>query len=198
MNLLTLKDWGSGDIFSVLKLAQDMKKIPENYSEYLLGKTLAMLFQKTSTRTRMSFETAMTQLGGHAQYLDWRTTNLNLGSLQDEIKCMARYADVIMARVYKHHDINTIAEASTVPVINGLCDLYHPCQIMADLLTIKERFKDFKGLKLAYVGDGNNVCNSLLIGCAKTSIEIQLTLSLWDSVMMLILCTVYQHIEDMR
>ena len=131
-----------------------------------------MLFQKTSTRTRMSFETAMTQLGGHAQYLDWRTTNLTLGSLKDEVKCMSRYADIIMARVYKHSDIQAIADASTVPVINGLCDIYHPCQALADLLTIKEKFRKLDGLKLAYIGDGNNVCNSLLIGCAKTNVEI--------------------------
>jgi len=172
MNLLTLKEFSDEEILSLIKKAVDMKKNPKKYYNKLTNKTLAMLFQKTSTRTRMSFESAMTQLGGHAQYLDWRTTNLTLGSLKDEIKCMARYADVIMARVYKHEDILTMAEASSVPLINGLCDKYHPCQVMADLLTVYENFGKLKGIKLAYVGDGNNVCNTLLIGCAKTGMEI--------------------------
>ncbi|MDP2908913.1 MAG: ornithine carbamoyltransferase [Nanoarchaeota archaeon] len=172
MNLLTLDDWSSKDIGSVLDLAQVIKKDPKKYYDTLTNKTLAMLFWKTSTRTRISFESAMTQLGGHAQYLDWRTTNLALGSLKDEIKCISRYVDVIMARVYGHADIEAIAEASNVPVINGLSDMFHPCQILADLLTVKEKFNRLKGLKLAYVGDGNNVCNTLLIGCAKMGVEI--------------------------
>jgi ornithine carbamoyltransferase len=172
MNLLTLKEFDGNEILNIITKAVDMKKNPEKYYNTLTNKTLAMLFQKTSTRTRISFESAMTQLGGHAQYLDWRTTNLTLGSLKDEIKCIARYVDIIMARVYKHEDILAIVEASSVPVINGLCDKYHPCQIMADLLTVYERFDKLKGIKLAYVGDGNNVCNTLLIGCSKTGMEI--------------------------
>lgn len=172
MDLLTLEDWSGEDIISVLKLAQKIKKNSNKFSKSLKDKSLAMLFQKTSTRTRISFESAMTQLGGHAQYLDWRTTNLSLGSLKDEIKCIARYVDIIMARVYSHKDIEAIAEASSVPVINGLSDLYHPCQILADLLTIKEKFDHLKDINLAYVGDGNNICHSLLIGCAKTGVNI--------------------------
>ncbi len=172
MNLISLRDWSSKEIISVLELGRRIKKKPSKYYRTLRNKTLAMLFQKTSTRTRMSFEAGMTQLGGHAQYLDWTKTNLTLGSLQDEIKCMARFADIIMARVYKHSDIEAIAEASTVPVINGLCDMYHPCQIIADLLTIKERAKKLYGTTLAYIGDGNNVCHSLLLGCTKTGIKI--------------------------
>ncbi|MBU4502521.1 MAG: ornithine carbamoyltransferase [Nanoarchaeota archaeon] len=172
MNLITLKDWTNKDILEVLNLSEKIKKDQKKYSDSLANKTLAMLFQKTSTRTRMSFEAGMTQLGGHAQYLDWRTTNLTLGSLKDEVKCMARYADIIMARVYKHEDIKVMADASSVPVINGLCDVYHPCQAMADLLTIKEKFGKLEGLKLAYIGDGNNVCHSLLIICAKLGVEI--------------------------
>lgn len=172
MDLLTLKDWDSKDIVSVLELARRMKKKPYKFSKALKGKSLAMLFWKTSTRTRVSFESAMTQLSGHAQYLDWRTTNLALGSLKDEIKCIARYVDVIMARVYAHKDIEAIADASSVPVINGLSDLFHPCQILADLLTVKEKLDKLHGVKLAFVGDGNNVCNSLLLGCSKTGVEI--------------------------
>ena len=172
MNLLTLKDWNSKDIISVLHLAQDIKKMPNKYANSLASKSLAMLFQKNSTRTRISFEAGMTQLGGHAQYLDWRTTNVKGDNLYEEIKCIERYVDVIMARVYDHKDIQTMADASSIPIINGLCDLYHPCQILADLLTIKEKFGKLDGLKLAYVGDGNNICHSLLIGCAKTGVHI--------------------------
>src|SRR3989338_1738879 len=172
MHLLTLRDWAPKKIQKVLQLAGEVKRFPERYADSLKNKTLIMLFQKTSTRTRASFEAGMTQLGGHAQYLDWRTTNLALGALGDEITCLARYADIIMARVYKHEDIQTMAKASRVPVINGLCDTYHPCQILADLLTILEKKKKLEGLKLAYVGDGNNVCQSLLIGCTKVGMKI--------------------------
>lgn len=172
MDLLTLKDWSTKDIVSTLQLAYRIKRKPKRFSKVLRNKTLAMLFQKTSTRTRVSFEAAMTQLGGHAQYLDWRTTNLTLGSLKDEIKCIARYVEIIMARVYGHKDIDAIAEASRVPVINGLSDSFHPCQILADLLTIKEKLGKLHDSKLAFVGDGNNVCNSLLLGCSKAGIEI--------------------------
>jgi len=174
MNLLTLKDWETKDIIATLKSAQKIKKRRFSFSHALKNKSLAMLFQKTSTRTRMSFESAMTQFGGHAQYLDWTTTNFTLGSIKDEAKCMARYVDIIMARVYKHTDIEAMAEASSVPVINGLSNLYHPCQAMADLLTIKERLGKLKGSKLAYIGDGNNVCNSLIMGCAKTGVELSI------------------------
>jgi len=131
-----------------------------------------MLFQKTSTRTRVSFETAMTQLGGHAQYLDWRTTNFTLGDLRDEIKCLARYADAVMARVYKHENLEEMIKVSEVPIISGLSNLEHPCQVLGDLLTIKEKKGGLDNLIVAYVGDGNNVCNSLIIGCSKVGIKI--------------------------
>jgi ornithine carbamoyltransferase len=114
----------------------------------------------------------MTQLGGHAMYLDWITTHLKKTALEDEIKCIARYADIIMARVYKHEDLITMAENSEVPVINALSDIYHPCQILADLMTIKEKKGKLEGLKLAYIGDGNNVCNSLILGCTKIGMKI--------------------------
>ena len=172
MHLLTLKEVKNEDVLNMIDKAIYIKRNPGRYYDKLLRKTLIMLFQKTSTRTRSSFETAMTQLGGHAQYLDWRTTNLTLGALEDEIKCLARYSDVIMARVYKHDDIQRMADASTVPVINGLSDMYHPCQILADLMTIKEKKGKFNGLKLAYIGDGNNVCNSLIIGCTYAGMKI--------------------------
>ncbi len=171
-HLLTLRDFTPAEIMGIVDYGIKIKGNPKRYSDVLKGKTLAMIFQKTSTRTRVSFEAAMTQLGGHAQYLDWRTTNFTLGSLKDEIKCLSRYVDIIMARVYRHEDVKSMAEASSVPVINGLCNLYHPCQILADLMTVKEMFGKLNGLKLAYIGDGNNVCNSLLIGCTKAGMTI--------------------------
>jgi len=174
-HLLGIKDLKKQEIEEIIALGLEVKKRPEIYFTSLHNKSLAMIFQKTSTRTRVSFEVAMTQLGGHAQYLDWRTTNFTLGDISDEIKCISRYVDIIMARVYKHRDVAIMAKSSSVPVINGLSDLEHPCQILGDLLTIKERFGNFMGVKVAYVGDGNNVCNSLIIGCAKLGIPISVS-----------------------
>ena len=171
-HLLGLKDLSRVEIEEIINLAQTIKKEPEKYSRSLDGKTLAMLFQKTSTRTRVSFETAMTQLGGHAQYLDWRTTNFTLGDLRDEIKCLARYADAVMARVYKHENLEEMIKVSEVPIISGLSNLEHPCQVLGDLLTIKEKKGGLDNLIVAYIGDGNNVCNSLIIGCSKVGIKI--------------------------
>ncbi|MBN2067142.1 MAG: ornithine carbamoyltransferase [Candidatus Diapherotrites archaeon] len=172
MNLLKLLDWDSSRISEIIELASEVKETPENYSKGLEGKTLAMLFQKTSTRTRASFEAGMTQLGGHAIYLDWRATNFTLGTIQDEVKCLGQYVDIIMARVFRHEDIEAISGASSRPVINGLCNLWHPCQALGDLLTLKEKKGSLKGLKLAYVGDGNNVCNSLIVGCSKLGVHV--------------------------
>jgi ornithine carbamoyltransferase len=171
-HLLSLKEVFPEFIEEIIDRAIVIKKNPEKYQDILRNKTLAMLFQKTSTRTRVSFESAMTQLGGHAQYLDWRTTNFTLGDLQDEIKCLARYVDIIMARVYKHRDLIEMAKVSRVPIINGLSELEHPCQILADLLTIKEKKGDWKDLKISFLGDGNNVCNSLIIGGTKVGAKV--------------------------
>ncbi len=132
-----------------------------------------MIFQKPSTRTRVSFETAVSQLGGHPLNLGWNEMQLGRGeTISDTAKVLDRYVDAIMARVFSHDDLVELAENATVPVINGLSDKYHPCQILADLLTLIQRKNKLKGLRLAYVGDGNNVCNSLLIGCAKTGVSI--------------------------
>jgi len=116
----------------------------------------------------------MNQLGGHAIFLDWNTTNFKLGGIKDEIKSIARYCNMIMARVYDHKDIEQMAKFSDVPVINGLSDFNHPCQAIADLMTIKESHGMLEGLKLAYIGDGNNVCNSLIMGCAKVGMKISI------------------------
>lgn len=171
-DLLTIKDLDKDEIVSLLDLADDVKNSPDKYSNSLKGKTIALLFEKTSTRTRISFEVGMYQLGGHAIYLDWRTTNIQLGALPDEIRCIGDYVDLIMARVYEHEKLIIMRKASQVPIINGLSDLYHPCQILSDLMTIRENLGNFDDIKIAFVGDGNNVCNSLIIGCVKMGIPI--------------------------
>ena len=171
-HLIDLKDLTEKEILKIIDLGIKIKKNKKKYSNILKNKTLAMLFEKNSTRTRCSFEAGMNLLGGHAMFLDWKTTQLNKASLKDEIKCIARYVDIVMARVYKQETLEEMAKYSTVPVINALSDKSHPCQILADLMTIKEKFGKLKGLKLAYLGDGNNVCNSLIIGCQKVGINI--------------------------
>lgn len=171
-DLLTLKDWSGEDLIDIIDKAIAIKESPEKYANLLGRQTLAMLFQKTSTRTRVSFEVAMTQLGGHAIYLDWRTTNFTLAEIEDEIKYLSRNIDIIMARLFKHIDLEKTARASRVPVINGCTEKYHPCQAFSDLMTIKEKKGRLEGLKLVYVGVQNNVCNSLTNGCTKVGIKI--------------------------
>ena len=172
MHLLTLKDWSSKEINEIVDSSLEIKKKPEEFEFVLEDMSLSMIFQKTSTRTRLSFEVAMTQLGGHSIYMDWMTTNLVLGDLGDETKSISGYVDGIMARVLRNSDLKAMAEASSVPVINGCGERYHPCQIIADLVTIKEKKGRLKGLKIAYIGVHNNICNSLIEGCTKTGIEI--------------------------
>ena len=154
----------------ILELAFELKRHPEKYSDSLKQKTLLMWFEKPSVRTRLSFETGMTQLGGHAIYMDARTSHGSKASIKDEIKVASRYADIIMARVYDHKTITDMMAASEVPVINGLCNLYHPCQAIADVMTIRE----FVGpdAQVCYVGDGNNVCNSLVTACKLLGLHI--------------------------
>jgi ornithine carbamoyltransferase len=149
-----------------------VKKSPVDYEFVLEDNSLAMIFQKTSTRTRLSFEVAMTQLGGHSIYMDWMTTNLVLADLGDEMRSISGYVDAIMARVLRNSELRAMAEASSVPVINGCDEKYHPCQIIADLVTIKEKKGKLKGLKLAYIGVHNNICNSLIEGCTRTGMKI--------------------------
>jgi ornithine carbamoyltransferase len=150
----------------------EIKRNPEEHRKALDGKSLALIFQKTSTRTRVSFEVAMTQLGGHALFIDWRTTNLALADLTDEIQYLSRNVDCIMARLMKNADLQTMTKASRVPVINGCDEKYHPSQAIADLITVKERKSKLKGIKVVYVGIHNNVCNSLIEGCTMTGAKI--------------------------
>jgi ornithine carbamoyltransferase len=151
-----------------IEIKHNLKK----YRAALEGKSLAMIFQKTSTRTRVSFEVAMTQLGGHALYIDWRTTNFALADIHDEVQYLSRNVDCIMARLLKNAELRAMAEASRVPVINGCDDRYHPSQAVADLITMKEKKGELQGLKLVYIGAHNNVCNSLIEGCTKTGVKI--------------------------
>ena len=169
-HLLTLMELNSKEIMSILNLASRLKK---NSKPLLRGKVLAMIFQKPSTRTRMSFEAAMVQLGGHAVNLNMGELQLSRGeTIEDTARTLSAYADAIAARVYEHNDIVKLASAASVPVINALSGLYHPCQVLGDLLTIKEKKGRLKGLKLTWVGDGDNVCNSLIIGCSMMGIDV--------------------------
>ncbi len=165
-----LMDFSSEELNEMLVLAAKMKNKPSDYENTLKNKTLAMWFEKPSLRTRVSFETGMTQLGGHAIYLDSSKTHAKKASLGDEIRCLSGYVDIIMARVFDHKAIEKMIENSSVPVINGLSNLYHPCQAMADVMTIYETLG--RGATVAYVGDGNNVCNSLITACKKLGIRI--------------------------
>ncbi|MFH1820981.1 MAG: ornithine carbamoyltransferase [Methanobacteriota archaeon] len=168
-SLLSIQDLSAKDIDEILNLADTLKREQKTGKarEILHGKTLGMLFAKPSTRTRVSFETGMTQLGGHAIYLGFNDLQLGQGeTIADTARTLSRYVDLIMARLFKHQDAVELAKYSSVPVINGLTDMHHPCQTLADLMTIREHTGKLKGLNVAWVGDGNNVCNSLMLGCS--------------------------------
>lgn len=168
-HLLSMQDLSPKEITAILDKAAELKeKLQKGEPHELLhGKTLGMIFAKPSTRTRVSFETAMTHLGGHAIYLGMGDLQLGHGeTIADTARTLSRYVDIVMARLFKHEDIVELARNSSIPVINGLTDLYHPCQTLADLMTIREQKGKLKGLKVAWVGDGNNVCNSLMLGCS--------------------------------
>ena len=171
-HLINFKDWSRNELLEIIDKSIDVKRNPEKYRNALEGKSLAMIFQKTSTRTRVSFEVAMTQLGGHAIYLDWRTTQFVLADIRDEVRYLSRNVDCIMARLLKNSDLMLMAEASRVPVINGCDEKYHPCQAITDLMTMKEKKGTLEGVKLVYIGVHNNVCNSLIEICTKLGVEI--------------------------
>jgi ornithine carbamoyltransferase len=174
-HLLSIADLSHSDIINLLDTASDLKEKRKRGKtlDELKNKTLAMLFEKSSTRTRISFEVAMTELGGHAIYLNYKDVQLGRGeSIADTARVMSRYVHAIMARVYKHETLTGLCENGTVPVINGLSDLEHPCQLLADLLTIREYKGKFKGLNFAWIGDGNNVCNSAMLACAITGMKM--------------------------
>jgi len=174
-HLISLKDYSREDIEEIFDLAARVKADPLAYSGVLQGQTLAMIFQKASTRTRVSFEVGMFQLGGHALFLGASDIQLNRGeSVPDTAKVLSRMVNGIMARVYDHRDVQELARCATVPVINALSDLLHPCQALADYFTLLEKRGSLEGLKVAYIGDGNNVCNELMFGAVKLGMHMSI------------------------
>jgi len=174
-HLLTVKDLSKKEVEGILRRASlMMKKNPKRFSSALKGKTLAMLFAKPSTRTRVSFEVAMLQLGGHAIDLDFSEMQVSRGeSIADTARVLSRYVDCIMARLFSHEHIEELAQNSTVPVINGLTDMYHPCQALGDMLTMKEKLGSLKGKRLVFLGDGSsNVCHSLINAAGMLGLEM--------------------------
>lgn len=170
-DILTLAELTPKEFTAILqhaiKLKSDLKRKKNQYNNILKGKSLVMIFQKPSTRTRVSFEIGIKQLGGNVISLAASEMQLGRGeTIEDTARTLARYTDCIIARVYEHDTIERLALHSTVPVINGLSDAFHPCQILADFMTIKEKKKKIKGIKIAWIGDGNNVCNSMIYGAA--------------------------------
>ncbi|ANU15773.1 ornithine carbamoyltransferase [Planococcus maritimus] len=172
-DFLSLKDYRTEEILDLLNLAIELKKPENKYLPLLKGKILGMIFEKSSTRTRVSFEAGMLQLGGHAMFLSSQDTQLGRGeTIADTARVLSGYLDGLMIRTFHQSAVEELAEFSSIPVINGLTDDYHPCQVLADLMTFQEHFGDFKGRKLAYIGDGNNMANSLMIGAAKVGLDI--------------------------
>jgi ornithine carbamoyltransferase len=175
-HLISLRDWSEEEIKEVADLAKEIKKAPERYGDFMRGKVLVMIFEKPSLRTRVSFEVGMYQMGGNAIFYDMSTSPLGAGkeTIHDTVKTLSRYADLITARLFEHEKIEEMARFAEIPVINGLTDFSHPCQILSDLLTIEEHKGSLKGITVAYLGDAkNNVTHSLLYGCPKMTMNIR-------------------------
>lgn len=173
-HLLKLQDLNKEEIIDILNLADQLKYENHNGIEHhlLKGKTLGMIFQKNSTRTRVSFETGMYQLGGQALFLSNRDLQIGRGEpVQDTARVLSRYLDGIMIRTFEQKEVETLAEYGSIPIINGLTDYCHPCQVLADLMTIREYKKSFEGLKFCFIGDGNNMANSLIVGAITMGME---------------------------
>ena len=174
-HLLKLADLSAREITDILNLADQLKYEKKKGIEHkhLRGKTLGMIFKKSSTRTRVSFESGMYQLGGHALFLSADDLQIGRGEeTADTIKVLSRYLDGIMIRTFEQEEVEKMAEHGTIPVINGLTDQVHPCQVLADLMTVREYKGVLKGLKLCYIGDGNNMANSLIVGGIKTGMSV--------------------------
>jgi len=174
-DLLSVTELSSEEVIDIIDLGGSVKKDRSKYSGALKGKSMGLIFQKPSNRTRVSFEIGMVQLGGYALYLG--PSEIGMGgreSVKDVAKVLSRYLDVLVARTYKHEDVEELAKQATVPVINGLSDFAHPCQALSDIFTIKEKFGTFKGITLSYIGDANNVLNSLMCASAKVGLNIKI------------------------
>ncbi len=174
-HLLKLLDCSQEEILSVLELADQLKYERKHHIPHplLAGKSIGLIFQKSSTRTRVSFETGMFQLGGQALFLSSRDLQIGRGEpVQDTARVLSRYLDGIMIRTFEQKEVEDLARYGSIPVINGLTDFCHPCQVLADLMTIREKYGVLKGLKLCYIGDGNNMANSLIVGGLKTEMKV--------------------------
>lgn len=174
-DLLKLLDLSGEDIITILNTADQLKYETKHniHKDYLKGKTLAMIFEKNSTRTRVSFETGMYQLGGHALFLSGKESQIGRGEpIEDTARVLDRYCDGIMIRTFAQEEVERLAQYTQIPVINGLTDFCHPCQILADLMTIREVKGRLEGLKMCYIGDGNNMMNSLIVGCLKMGMAV--------------------------
>ena len=174
-DLLKLMDLSGKEIDHILNVADQMKYNQKHglIHNYLQGKTLAMIFEKNSTRTRVSFETGMYQLGGHALFLSGKESQIGRGEpIEDTARVLSRYCDGIMIRTYGQEEVEELAKYADIPVINGLTDFAHPCQVLADLMTIREKMTRLAGLKLTFIGDGNNMANSLIVGGLKCGMEV--------------------------
>jgi ornithine carbamoyltransferase len=172
MHLINFKGFTGQDLEAFVDLAIETKQNPAKFLKVLEGKSAALIFQKTSTRTRVSFEVAMTQLGGHALFIDWKSTNFTLADIGDEIAFLSRNVDCIMARLLFNSDLQKMTAVSRVPIVNGCDEKYHPSQVLADLVTIKETRGKLAGAKLVYIGVHNNVTNSLIEATSKTGIKL--------------------------
>ena len=176
-HLLKMLDLSKEEILDILNLADQLKYENKNGIEHhiLKGKTLGMIFQKSSTRTRVSFETGMYQLGGQALFLSKRDLQIGRGEpVQDTARVLSRYLDGIMIRTFEQKEVEDLAKYGSIPIINGLTDFCHPCQVLADLMTIREFKGRFEGLKMCYIGDGNNMANSLIVGGLKVGMEVSI------------------------
>ncbi|WP_404275944.1 ornithine carbamoyltransferase [Exiguobacterium undae] len=174
-HLLTLEELTAEGLTELLELAKAVKQTPTTYKQALSGKKVALLFEKASTRTRISFEVGVIELGGHPIVLNGSDMQIGRGeSLSDTIQVMSRYVDALMIRTFSHETVKTLAEHGTIPIINGLTDLHHPCQVLADLLTIEEHLGKRAGKVLTYIGDGNNMAHSLLIGGALSGMTVRI------------------------
>lgn len=176
-HLLKLLDCSTEEIIGLLDLADQLKYEKKNNIPHkiLEGKSIGLIFQKSSTRTRVSFETGMYQLGGQALFLSSRDLQIGRGEpVQDTARVLSRYLDGIMIRTFEQKEVEDLAEYGSIPVINGLTDFCHPCQVLADLMTIREKYAVLEGLKMCYIGDGNNMANSLIVGGLKTGMQVSI------------------------
>ena len=173
-DLLSVQDLGSQEIFELINLAEDIKVNPDKYQDALKGKSIGLIFQKPSTRTRVSFEIGMFQMGGHSIYLG--SSEIGMGgreSVKDVACVLSRYLNGIVARTYKHEVVEELAKYSSIPIINGLSDVAHPCQALGDMFTIEEKFGTLERITISYIGDGNNVLNSLMCLASKLGINMK-------------------------